>query len=67
MTLKRSKVIVDGTEKREDSIELSWKYDYDRLKWLLSFLGFIKEIFRKLHRFDRPNNTGNNSLSPGAK
>ena len=67
MTLKRSKVIVDDTERREDSIELSWKYDHDRLKWLLSFLGFIKEIFRKLHRFDQPNNTGNNSLSSGAK
>ena len=68
MTLKRSKVIVDDTERREDSIELSWKYDNDRLMWLLNSLDFIKEIFSKLHnRFDQSNNTVNNSLSPRSK
>jgi hypothetical protein len=48
MTLKRSKVIVDDTERREDSIELSWKYDDNRLMWLLSFFSSIKEVIRKL-------------------
>ena len=48
MTLKRSKVIYDDTERREDSIELSWKYDDNRLMWLLSFFSSIKEVIRKL-------------------
>ena len=68
MTLKRSKVIVEDTERREDSIELSWKYDNDRLTWLLNFLDFIKENIRKLHnRLDRPNDTDSNSLSHKVK
>lgn len=65
MTLKRVQVIGKDTEKREDSIELSCKYDDDRLIRLLNSFSLIKAIILRISNgFGQTNFTNSDSFVP---